>query len=210
MNEGLFDPMLSPTVHETLDTLLGKGNWPRPSATGQLLMTPPDAEHWTLPCKLWHTDFPAPGWSDASVPGAQLFVLLDDLEDRQGGTIFVGGSHRLMRDLPERADPDYPGRSAELRKSLRRRVPWLRDLWRTGQTPEERRALQLDETAVQDGVPLRILETTGKAGDVFVMHPWLLHAPSPNVRGRMRVIVTERFIANDVKLYGFNRPPGPH
>ena len=44
-------------------------------------------------------DSPAPGWVDG-LPGAQLFLLLDRLAPREGGTLVAGGSHRLVSGLP--------------------------------------------------------------------------------------------------------------
>ena len=42
------------------------------------------------------------------------------------------------------------------------------------------------------GVPVRIVELTGAAGDVFITHPALLHAPAMNVRARPRLMMTQR------------------
>lgn len=204
---GLFEPMMSAAVCEGIDALLGAGNWQQPRVPGQLLMSAPDAVEWALPHAVWRTDFPAPGWVDDVLPGVQLFVLLDRQGPRQGGTLFVGGSHRLIQDLPEREEPDYPGRSAQLRTALRQRVPWLRELWQAGPA-EARRERFMAQATDHEGVPLRILETTGDPGDVFFMHPWLLHAGSPNNSGRMRIVATERVLANGVKLYRFNRDVG--
>jgi ectoine hydroxylase-related dioxygenase (phytanoyl-CoA dioxygenase family) len=171
-------------------------------------MSPPDSTHWSLPHNVWHTDFPAPGWVGNVLPGVQLFVLLERLEPGQGGTLVIGGSHELMRRLPEREGCDYEGHSAQLRKALARRVPWLRDLWRKGGT-EERVERFMRQTTDYDGVPLRVLEMTGEPGDVFFMHPWSIHNASPNTGRRMRIVATERVIAHDIHLYRFNRPEMP-
>ncbi len=204
-DEGLFDPLLGPGVCVGIDALLGSGNWQRPKTIGQLLMSPPDAASWVLPHKVWHTDFPAPGWVGDELPGVQLFLLLERLEARGGGTLFVGGSHRLMFRLSERQERDYEGHSAQLRKALARNVPWLRDLWREGPA-DERYERFMAHTSEHEGVPLRVLEATGEPGDVFFMHPWLLHDASPNCGERMRMVATERIIADGVQLYTFNRP----
>lgn len=204
-SEGLFEPLLSAPVRAGIDALLGADRWEKPKAVGQLLMSPPDATNWALPHKVWHMDFPAPGWVGSDRPGVQLFLLLDPLEARQGGTIFVGGSHRLVIELPERRSPDYTGHSAELRSALAKRVPWLRDLWQPGPA-EERYERFMARTTEHEGVPLRVIEPTGEPGDVLFMHPWLLHNASPNCSERMRMVATERLTAKDVRLYTFNRP----
>ena len=203
-SEGLFDPIMGPVVTDALDGLLGQGCWRRPEAPGQLIMTPPQAGDWRLPHKVWHMDAPAPGWVGDSVPGAQVFLLLDRLAPQGGGTLVVGGSHRLIQELPERETDDYEGHSAQVRKALRIRVPWLRELWQDG-PGEERIERFLEQTREHQGVPLRVLEMTGEPGDVFVSHLWMLHAGSMNSSGRMRMVVTERLFGRGQKLYSHNR-----
>ncbi len=202
--EGLFEPLWTEPVRSAIDELLEGRRWTRPPVLGQLLMSPPDASRWALPHKVWHMDFPAPGWVAETVPGVQLFFLLDDLASEQGGTLFVTGSHRLVGELPERRKQGYAGHSAELRRALRVRVPWLRELWTEDADPAARRRF-LDEEATHDGVPLRVHECTGRAGDVYLMHPWLVHNASPNLGPAMRIMATERILADDVNLYTWNR-----
>ncbi len=198
--EGLFEPLWTEPVREAIDALLSGRSWARPAVLGQLLMSPPDATRWVLPHKVWHTDFPAPAWVAESAPGVQLFFLLGDVGPEQGGTLFVAGSHRLVAELPERRKQGYAGHSAELRRALRARVPWLRELWTEDADPEARRRF-LDEEATHEGVPLRVRESTGRAGDVYLMHPWLVHNASPNLGPTMRIMATERILADDVNLY---------
>lgn len=204
VSDGLFDPMMSDVVCRGIDSLLGTGRWQRPAVAGQLLMSPPDAEHWKLPHNVWHTDFPAPGWVGDVLPGVQLFCLLDRLEPQQGSTLVVAGSHRLTRLLPEREDEDFAGHSADLRKALQRRVPWLRDLWNPGPA-NERIERFMTRSTDHEGVALRVIETTGEPGDVYFMHLWSLHNASPNCGERMRIVASERIVADGVRLYEFNR-----
>jgi ectoine hydroxylase-related dioxygenase (phytanoyl-CoA dioxygenase family) len=42
-----------------------------------------------------------------------------------------------------------------------------------------------------DGVTVRVVEMTGEAGDVYFMHPSLLHAPSPNACNQPRLALTQ-------------------
>ena len=197
--EGLFEPILAPVVREALDELVGTDGWREPAQPGQLIMTPPGEGEWLLPRTVWHMDGPAPGWVEGP-PGAQVFLLLHRLEPHEGGTLVVGGSHRLVREMPERRDRSYEGHSGEVRKALAGRVPWLRDLWQEGPNQERIERLVMRSTD-HEGVELRILELTGEAGEVFVMHPWALHAPSPNCSGRMRTMVTERLWAKHLVLF---------
>jgi ectoine hydroxylase-related dioxygenase (phytanoyl-CoA dioxygenase family) len=60
--------------------------------------------------------------------------------------------------------------------------PWLSQLTQgSGQSPEERIARFMDEEFVDEqGTRLRVVETTGKPGDVIFCHPFLYHAASQN------------------------------
>ncbi len=42
-------------------------------------------------------------------------------------------------------------------------------------------------------VNVRVVELTGAAGDVTLVHPHVLHAPSPNYNDRPRLMVTGGF-----------------
>jgi len=191
--DGLFQPLLGPKVAEVIDLLLGEGGWAQPRYSGQLLMTPPDCKEWSLPHGVWHLDSPAPPTFE-SMPGVQLFLLLEDVEAQSGNTLVVSGSHRLVEHLPERKDASFSGSSADVRKALATGVPWLRDLWRKG--PNQERVDRLMNRSTDfEGIPLQVRELTGQAGDLFVMHPWILHAPSPHAGTRMRMMIVERLVS---------------
>lgn len=202
-SEGLFDPILGEVVTSALDELLGPGGWVRPETPGHLIMTPPGPGEWTLPHQVWHMDAPAPGWVDGP-PGVQVFLLLDRLGPHDGGTLVVAGSHRLVRSLPERANPDYEGHSAQIRRALRVHVPWLRELWEAG-AHEGRSERFMDRVSEHEGVPIRVLELTGEPGDVYLMHVWMLHAGSMNASDQMRMMLTERLFRADQRLWSHSR-----
>ena len=192
-SEGLFEPILGVGPTAALNSLLGKGQWGRPLHPGTLLMTPPTTRDWELPHQMWHMDSPAPARGNR-MPGAQLFLLLDHLEEREGGTLVVAGSHRLIGALPERENPSYEGHSAQVRQALQRRVPWLCELWKPGRI-DERIERFMERVSEHEGIPLRVLQMTGEPGDVFVMHFWMLHAASMNCGRQMRMMLTERLFS---------------
>lgn len=70
---------------------------PRP----QILVTPPQKETWSIPETGWHVDLNAT--SVDSVPGIQVFVLLDDIAPKGGATMAIRGSHK-SRDLSPTPD----------------------------------------------------------------------------------------------------------
>lgn len=178
-----------------IDELLGAGRWHRPKHAGQLLAVtiPLRDVTWQLPHKVWHLDYSAPG-ALPSLPGVQLFLCVDRVATRAGATLVVCGAHRLIDALRRRAGPEWPGRSADVRKRLRAEVTWLRELCSLREG-EDRAARFMAQPTHFAGVPLQVVELTGEPGDVFVMHPWLLHAPSANCGSLPRMVLTERIRA---------------
>ncbi|TDD56367.1 hypothetical protein E1263_25345 [Kribbella antibiotica] len=54
-------------------------------------------------------------------------------------------------------------------------------------TSEDREIDPLREADV-DGIPVRVIELTGRAGDVYITHPWVLHSIAPNTRETPRMM----------------------
>jgi hypothetical protein len=180
---------------ELIDDLLGVGRWSGAEHAGQLLFVtyPTPGESWRLPHKMWHLDFPAPG-ALRGLPALQLFLCVDRIDSHGGGTLAVCGIHRLIEALRRAQGPEWPGRSQDVRRKLAARVPWLRHLasLRDG---EDREGRFMREATLCDGVPLQVAEICGDAGDLFVMHPWLLHSLSMNCATRPRMALTQRVLA---------------
>jgi hypothetical protein len=121
----------------------------------------------------------------------QLFLCVDRVAPHAGGTLVACGTHRLIDALRRREGPAWAGRSVEVRRRLRAEVPWLADLasLRAG---EDREARFMSEVTPFAGAPLQVVELAGEPGDVYVMHPWLLHAPAANCGSLPRLVLTER------------------
>jgi hypothetical protein len=187
-----FEEVWTAQVPALLDALLGAGAWRMPKGAGQLLaVTYPRPEAvWRLPHQVWHLDYMAPGAARA-LPGIQVFLCVDRVAPRAGGTLVACGTHRLIDALRLRAGPAWPGRSAEVRRRLRTEAPWLRALCSL-RADEDREARFLARAEASGGVALQVVELAGDAGDVFAMHPWLLHAPSENCGAQPRLVLTER------------------
>ena len=188
-----FAAIGSPATVAALDDVLGEDRWVRPKNWGQLLVTfpTPDAE-WTVPSDVWHTDFDyqlPPG----EIAGALVFAFLTDVGPGAGGTVVVAGSHRLVRRYVE----DQPREALEkmkmkqVRKAFLASDPWLRALSSDRDDGDrEERFMGADHEV--GGVPVRVVELTGRAGDVVVGHPWLLHAPAPNCGTSPRFMTVQR------------------
>ncbi|MDJ0785294.1 MAG: phytanoyl-CoA dioxygenase family protein [Myxococcota bacterium] len=157
----------------------------------QILFTPPNAEAWTVPHKVWHLDVPRLGPDEP--PGVQMFTFLDRVEPGGGGTLVAAGSHRLLNGQ---------GRiqSKDVKKRLQRE-PWFRELLRNGR--EDRKSFLEAPERVGD-VELQVVEMHGEPGDVYLTDLRLLHTLAPNATMRPRLMVTQRFFRMDLlaQTYG--------
>jgi len=182
-------------VIAAIEDLLGAGTWHLPKHAGQLLaMTyPRHGETWELPCKSWHLDYRAPG-ALHGIPGCQLFLCVDRVESGAGGTLVAAGTPRIVDSIRRRRGPNWAGSSADVRGTLRREVPWFADLCalRPGEDRIERFMRRSTDFA---GGSLQVVELTGEPGDVWLMHPWMLHDAAPNCGARPRLVLTERIRA---------------
>jgi hypothetical protein len=174
------------TVRSALNDVLG--DWAEPRRWAGLLVSFPqrDGEPWDVPTGAWHNDFV--WFRDEKDPRAvQIFVLLNEIRPRGGATLVLTGSHRL---LPRYVDPGDDGpHPRSLRKKLGSVHPWLRDLWE-GTSGVDRVQRYLDEGAEVEGVPLRVVELSGQAGDVFLMHCDTFHCAAPNCGDQPRMMAT--------------------
>jgi hypothetical protein len=185
-----FQALGSATVRGALDDLLGAGRWQPPRRWGRLLVTFPAAgQQWTLPAgAAWHNDF-VPLQPGPAVRAVQLFTILHELPARGGGTLVVTGSHHLVtRYITGTGEAPHPSR---VRPALGEH-PWLRQLWEppASATADERIHRAMTEGTRIDDVDLRVVELTGRAGDVFVMHCDTLHAAAPNGHEEPRMMAT--------------------
>jgi hypothetical protein len=167
-----------------IDVLLD-GAWNLPEVLGDLLITFPNASAWELPHDGWHSD-------EGYVPGLMGFIFLNDVEREGGGTLIVQGSHRLPRlDYRRLAEPDGAGRKWKHRWEAERQSEWLRAL-RTHGDPAVRYQRFVETATDVDGIPLQVVELTGKAGDAVLCHPWLMHAIASNASATPRFMRTPR------------------
>jgi hypothetical protein len=185
---GAFAPMASPAVRAALDSLMGRDAWSPPEKWGQPLVCFPGAERaWSLPHQIWHLDGPAePG---DHIRLGRVFAILAPLEAGGGGTLMAEGSHRLVRTLAEQNGGALS--SGDTRKRLKALHPWFRDLMSPGGDPSDRVSRFMEAQTFVGDIELRVTEMTGEPGDVWLMHPDVLHAPAPNVLGAPRLVVTQ-------------------
>lgn len=103
------------------------------------------------------------------VPGVQAFVLVDDVRPHGGATLAIAGSHRLA------GRPEVEHKVRELLRG----------------------AGQLEAGLREHG--LSIIEMSGRGGDVYLMDMRMLHTPSINSTGKVRMMVTVRCMSSEIK-----------
>lgn len=189
---GAFDALATPVLTGALDDLFD-ASWQRPRHWGAPLVTFPCAScDWELPATQWHLDFVVSGASE-HLPGVRVLAFIAPVASRGGGTLVLRGSHRLaQRLLDDREAGD--GRSSSVRQVLARRHEWLRSLW-TPANRAERIRRHMESGTMLAGLEVRVVELTGNAGDIVLMHPWTFHAPSMNCDTTPRLMVSHSVFA---------------
>jgi hypothetical protein len=190
-----FAEIWGPHVVAAVDAVLGAGAWRAPGHAGQVLSIPYPLRdvRWELPHKVWHLDYRAPG-AAPGIPGVQLFLCLERIEPQAGGTLVAAGTPRLVDAIRRRRGPAWAGASADVRRALADEVPWFRALC-SRRPGEDRVARFMAEATLHAGGALQVVELSGEPGDVWLMHPWMVHNLSPNCGVRPRLVLTERIRA---------------
>jgi len=173
-----FPDLVSEDVMQLARDLQGEAVTPLPPGQ-QILFTLPSTALWSVPNDIWHVDIPRLG--KLGVPGLQVFILLDDVDPKGGGTLVLSGSHRLL-------NTSRVMRSKELKRALRTE-PYFQMLFNNERAPIDRLE---DTVGLVDGVNLEVVELTGASGDVYVMDLRTLHTPAPNSRKTARLMMTCR------------------
>jgi hypothetical protein len=182
---GEFNAMGSPAVRSVFDALLGA--WEEPATWGLPLVSLHTGEsRWDVPREHWHIDLGArPG---GHLRLARVFAFLAPSRPGGGGTGYIAGSHRLIQALFEETGHALP--SAQARQRLEARSPWFAAL-SSRQDKGERIRRFMEDGDELDGVPVRVCEMLGDPGDVILMHPLMLHAPTANVLTTPRMMLTQ-------------------
>jgi hypothetical protein len=184
---GVFRALGSDGLEALADAMLGAGAWTRPRYWGQPLVTFPSGA-WDVPHAVWHLDYPGAG-SIAAPPAIRVFTFLEPVRPRGGGTPYVAGSHRVVADLVGKTGLGAAMRSADVRAVLGIAEPWFAALFKSGGGDRVQRFMI--EGGQARGLPVRVEEMTGEPGDVFVMHPFVLHTVAPNELDTPRMMLAQ-------------------
>lgn len=162
------DRLFSEDVHSVINALAGSKLKAPPAA--QILLSFPHKTEWSLKNLNWHLDLTVPK-ADQS-PGIQAFFLIDDVQPQGGATLALAGSHRLHYLSPEFSAHRVLRNNSDFNSS-----------------PE-----MFLEPRMIEGVPVQIIEMSGRAGDVYLMDLRVLHSPSVNATRNIRMMATNRYL----------------
>jgi ectoine hydroxylase-related dioxygenase (phytanoyl-CoA dioxygenase family) len=182
-----FRAVGSARLLEAIDAALEGQAHDRPKNWGALFLAFPSDHPWNVPARGWHSD--ANYLSPLSPPaGVRTHALFGDVAARAGGTLIVSGSHRLIHKYFADNPPPPGARGADYRKLLRGHS-YLRDLHTEGDAAE-RAARFMDRAEEHGGISLQVVENTGVAGDVILLHPLVLHVATPNTSTAPRFLLS--------------------
>lgn len=182
-----FDAVGSERLLGAVESLLQTRAFETPKSWGALFIAFPSEGDWEAPASGWHADanYRSQLWPPK---GVQIHSLFGDVAPRSGATQILSGSHRLIHRWFQEHPPPAGARSADLRKLLLGH-PYIRDLHTDGDR-EARIARFMDRVEEVDGIPLQVIENTGAAGDVILLHPLVLHVAARNTGAAPRFLLS--------------------
>ena len=173
----VFQHVGSSTLLAAIDAIFEQLPHEIPEKWGAIFLGFPTKKPWALPTRGWHVDarYTSPL---RPVRGVKTFALFGNVVPRGGATLMVSGSHRLIHRWFRENPPARGARSAEMRSRLLSH-PYVRGLHTAGD-PRERIERFVERVDAMDGIPLQVVEASGDAGDVFLVHPLVMHVAAPN------------------------------
>jgi hypothetical protein len=165
-----------------------------PPDWGAFFLLFPADRPWTVPWKAWHVDHI---WTAPVRPlrGVKVHAAFGSIVPRAGGMTVVAGSHHVV-EAALRADPPPPGeRAAATRRRVMRSCDYLRALATNVQGDPGAEAARIDRFVDRSedafGCPVQVRELTADAGDVFLIHPLLLHTRPTNAGAAPRFLLNK-------------------
>jgi hypothetical protein len=174
-----------------IDSVLDGAAWQVPRHWGAffvLFPTPGAARD--VPTGTWHIDAPY-GRPVHPIPGVKVFTLLADVAPCGGGTMLVAGSHRAGARWGRGQSASVLAKNARARRAWLRSDPWFEALCAPGGDPAARVERFMNRDTAVEGVPLRVVEITGDAGDAWLVHPGVLHCRPVNCSSAPRFVLAK-------------------
>lgn len=175
------DACFTPRLHAAFNQVMGAGRWKEHRTLGWWPVSFPGhhAPPWQQPVQGWHVD----GQQfhhhlNSPDQGLLPIFLFSDIDPGGGGTCVRPGSHLVTAQVLQEHEP---------------------------QGLDAGTLSRLVDARTQD---LEVVEVSGKAGDVALIHPFLAHARSENTGSRVRFICNPCFVLH--QPMEFERPDGDY
>lgn len=176
----------SPVTRAAIDEVLGTDRWTAGRGWGAQFMLFPVDGPFDIASGTWHCDSLYTGPIEP-LDHVQVITIYGDVAPHAGGMQIVEGSHRVIARCM--ATGQVPTKHASQRKMVMRSHAWLAGLTAPA-TAEERVRRFMEEGGDIDGLPVRVVELGGSAGDVFLVHPLTLHARPRNAGTEPRFMLS--------------------
>lgn len=186
-DDPVFQKVGTPALLSAIDAILEGVPYQNPKNWGAFFLAFPGSTPWRIPTSGCHIDA---YYASPLLParGVKTFALLGDIAPRGGGTLMVNGSHRLVYEWFQENPPSRGARSAQMRRLLQKQ-PYVRRLHSSGDDGERIERF-MKHVEVANGIPLQVVEATGDAGDVILVHPLVMHVAAPNNAAEPRFMVS--------------------
>jgi ectoine hydroxylase-related dioxygenase (phytanoyl-CoA dioxygenase family) len=166
--------------------LLGSDDWTAGKGWGANFVVMPTTRPFDVASGTWHVDWAYDAPLDP-VPAVQVISLYGDVEPRAGGMQIIEGSHRVVAAYA--AANELPAKHAKRRQAIMRSHPWLVALNEAASAEDRVQRFMIDGGDV-DGVPVRVVECAGAAGDVYLIHPLVFHCRPTNAGAQPRFMLS--------------------
>ena len=187
--------LINDKFRASISTLLGSSDWKEPTSWGGFLVNFPENEpkEWDLSNKLWHWDYEL--FRTPELGGLLIFSFYSEVLPRGGGTLIVSGSHRALRQFNEEITPRQKEmKHGQHRKYFMKKHPYFRKLTDPALRGTDHIDWFMNSENIVQGIPLQVLELTGRPGDVVFCHPRLIHAPAGINLGQYPRIMRTKFL----------------
>lgn len=191
-----FDVCYTERWREAVEDLVGEGRWKhRDDKIGfgwwPVSFVNPEVNEWIVPTNGWHWD----GQHfhhhvHAPDQGLLMIVLCSDIESQGGATCVLENSHHLVARYLQEQEP-HGVTLQEGGTAVRKLYPEMRKLCGIDPMPEEERNecfMQQGWVDEESGARIKVIEATGRAGDIYFLHPFTFHSRSDKIKGEPRFI----------------------
>lgn len=176
----------SERTNRAISDVLGDARWKAGKGWGANFVLFPTDRPFDVAAGTWHIDSPYELVADP-LAAVQVITLYGDVAPRAGGMQIIEGSHRAFAQWA--STTEVPDKAARARRAFLRSDPWFVDLCTAADAASRVQRFMVDGGSVS-GVPVRVVELAGGAGDLFLVHPHTFHCRPTNAGDAPRFMLS--------------------